>query len=127
MYSRQLTVFAQHLLIMFFSLYLMDNIFDLNSDNFDEYIKKGNVIVDFAASWCNPCVIMEPHLKEASKELRGRVKFGKVDVDSENELAMRFQVMSIPTTIFFKNGEQVNRHTGAMSKDLIIEKSEASF
>ncbi|OIO81330.1 thioredoxin [Candidatus Pacearchaeota archaeon CG1_02_32_132] len=88
----------------------------LNSKSFNEFIKKGNAIVDFYADWCGPCKIMAPHFEKASEQIKG-VKFGKVDVDGNQDLAQRFQVMSIPTTIFFKDGEQVDRHSGALSED----------
>ena len=102
-------------------------IIELNGENFDKHISKGNWVIDFWAEWCGPCKIMAPHFLEASKEFKGKVNFGKVDVDAENELAGRFQVMSIPTTIFFKDREQVNRAVGAMPKDAIVGQIKNSF
>jgi len=90
----------------------------LDSKNFDGFIESGNVVIDFYADWCGPCKIMEPHFRKAS-EANKNIRFAKVDVDGNQKIAGRFQVMSIPTTIFFKDGEQVDRHTGAMSfKDI---------
>jgi len=98
----------------------------LTEDNFDDFISSGNAIIDFYADWCGPCKIMAPHFEKASKEMK-EVKFGKVDVDAESNLAGRFQVMSIPTTIFFKDKEQVERHTGALSLDMIKGTAEEFF
>lgn len=98
----------------------------LNEDNFDEFISSGNVIVDFYADWCGPCKVMAPHFEKASEEM-SNVKFGKVDVDGNQDLAGRFQVMSIPTIIFFKNGEQTDRNTGAMRIEDIKERVKNNF
>ncbi|MDP4039221.1 MAG: thioredoxin [Candidatus Pacearchaeota archaeon] len=98
----------------------------LNSESFNDFIGKGNVVVDFYADWCGPCKVMAPHFEKASEEIE-EVKFAKVDVDNNQELAMRFGVMSIPTTIFFKNKEQVDRYTGAMRFEDIKERVEKSF
>ena len=98
------------------------NMIDLDKKNFNKFISDGIVVVDFWAAWCGPCKIMAPIFEEIANEMKGKVKFGKVDVDSESELAQRFQVMSIPTTIFFKDGEQVDRAVGAMPKEDLVEK-----
>lgn len=104
-----------------------ENITELTEKDFDKFIAKGKCVVDFWAAWCSPCLYMEPHFEAAAKELKGKVKFGKVDVDKEQGLASRFQVMSIPTTIFFRDKEQVNRTTGAMNKERIIEEIKRNF
>ncbi|MBS3091090.1 thioredoxin [Candidatus Pacearchaeota archaeon] len=104
-----------------------ENIIELTERNFDKTVAKGNWVIDFWAAWCGPCRIMGPHLREAAKELRGKVNFAKVNVEEENGLANRFQVMSIPTTMFFKDGEQANRAIGAMRKESIIKMAKDSF
>jgi thioredoxin 1 len=97
---------------------------NLTSKNFDDFISKGVCVVDFYADWCGPCKVVGPIVEELSGELKD-FNFGKVDIDKENELAQRFQVMSIPTMIFFKKNEQVDRFTGALSKEELAEKVEA--
>ena len=99
---------------------------ELNSGNFDEFISKGNCIVDFYAEWCGPCKMLGPEFKKASDEVNN-IKFGKINIDNESELAGRFQVMSIPTMIFFKDKEQVDRTNGAMSSNEIKKKLKANF
>ena len=96
----------------------MGEITALTEKDFDNFISDGNVIIDFYADWCGPCKIMGPEFIKAASHINN-VKFGKVNVEGNQDLAGRFQVMSIPTTIFFKNKEQVDRHTGALfEKDI---------
>lgn len=82
-------------------------------------------VVDFYASWCGPCRMLAPVLEELSGEFAGKVNVAKVDVDSEQELAMQFGVQSIPTLIFFKNGEAVDRVVGLASAQALRAKMTA--
>ena len=91
---------------------------ELVEKDFDHFVGKGDSVVDFYADWCGPCKMMEPHFKKAADKLT-KVKFGKVNVDKESDFAGRFNVMSIPTTIFFKDGEMVDSHTGGMGFEAI--------
>lgn len=91
---------------------------NLTSKNFDEFILNGKSVVDFHADWCGPCRILSPIVEKISNETND-AKFGKIDVDKESELAQRFQVMSIPTLIFFKDGGQVDRIIGISQKEEI--------
>ena len=102
-----------------------ENTTDLTTKDFDSKIKKGNWAVDFWAEWCGPCKIIGPLFDAAAKEMHGKVNFAKVDVDKETELSERFEVMSIPTLIFFKNGEVVDIVNGVISKEEIIAKAKA--
>ena len=103
------------------------NIKILDEESFDEFISKGNAVIDFYADWCGPCKVMAPEFESAASELASKVKFGKVDVDKNQGLAQRFQVMSIPTTILFKNKEQVERKSGALPKKYLLELAEKNF
>lgn len=93
------------------------NITELSSESFDKETAKGLWVVDFWASWCGPCKMIAPIVDELADEMKGKVHFGKVNVDSEGELAGRYEVMSIPTLIFFKDGEIVDRVVGVQEKE----------
>lgn len=93
----------------------------LTTENFDEVINGDKpVLVDFWATWCGPCQMMGPLVKELS-ETQDAVLVGKIDVDEEEELARRFRVMSIPTFALFKKGEMVDKAVGAMTKEKLSE------
>jgi thioredoxin 1 len=91
---------------------------ELSESDFDTFISKGDTVVDFYADWCGPCKMMEPHYKKAAEKY-SKVKFAKVNVDKESDLAGRFNVMSIPTTIVFRDGDMVDSHTGGMGLEAI--------
>ena len=98
------------------------NLIELNKKNFDKFVKENKVVVDFWAPWCGPCKIMEPIFNELSQEMKDKAKFGKVNVDEDLELAQRFNVMAIPTTIIFRDGQQADRFVGAISKAELVKK-----
>lgn len=98
------------------------NVSDLTSENFDKFIKEDKIVIDFWAPWCGPCKMMGPVFEEAAGEMKDKVKFGKVNVDDEGELAQRFQVMSIPTLIVFRDGEQIDRISGLVSKKDLVDR-----
>ena len=77
------------------------------------------VLLDFWASWCGPCRMLAPVVEELAGEFDGEVKFGKVNVDEQPELAMRYGVQSIPTLILFRGGEPVNASVGVVPEDSI--------
>ncbi len=89
---------------------------NITKDNFNSEIENGVVLVDFYADWCGPCKMISPILADLAKELDGEASIVKVDVDAESELAQRFDVMSIPTLILFKDGKPVGRKTGFFPK-----------
>ena len=79
----------------------------LNSENFEKEVLNSDkpVLVDFYADWCGPCKMMAPIIEEIAEELQGKAKVGKINVDENQELAMKYEVMSIPTLIIYKNGK----------------------
>lgn len=91
------------------------------TQNFEEEVLKSDktVLVDFWAAWCGPCQMIAPVIEEIAQEFEDIV-VGKVDVDSNSELAMKYSVLSIPTIYVFKNGEVVARHIGLASREEIV-------
>ncbi len=77
------------------------------------------VLVDFWAEWCGPCRMIAPVIEELAKEYGNRVKFLKLNVDENQDVAMKYQIYSIPTLLMFKNGEIIGQHIGATSKDVL--------
>ena len=81
----------------------------LTEENFDRVLKDNAVVaVDFWATWCGPCKMLAPVIEELASDFDGKAVIGKVDVDENESLAMRFGIMSIPTVLIFKNGEMVD-------------------
>ena len=91
----------------------------LNQNNFDNTVANGTALVDFYADWCGPCRMVSPIVDEIAEE-RSDITVGKVNVDDENALAMRYGVMSIPTLIVFKDGKERARIIGARPKAAIL-------
>ena len=93
------------------------------SANFDAEVLKSDmpVVVDFFATWCGPCKMFSPIFEEAAAELSEKAKAVKIDIDSQNELAEKYGVMSIPTFMIFKNGQPVQKSVGLISKEEILE------
>ena len=86
-----------------------------SKEGFDKALASGQlVMVDFWADWCGPCKMLAPVIDGLAESYEGKAIVGKVNVDHEQELAMRYGVMSIPTVIFFKDGEEVARKVGVM-------------
>jgi thioredoxin 1 len=89
---------------------------NLNKNDFDEKIKSGISMVDFWAEWCGPCRLAGPVVEEISEEYKDKLFVGKIDVDAEPDIAQKFGVMSIPTVILFKDGQEVGRQVGFAGK-----------
>ena len=93
---------------------------EINSQNFDSLIAGDQpVVLDFGATWCGPCQMVAPIIDELAKEYEGKVVIGKGDVDQDQDLLGRFGVRNIPTIIFVKGGEVVEKKVGAQSKDAL--------
>lgn len=93
----------------------------ITKDNFEEEVLNSAlpVLVDFWATWCGPCLMMAPLVEEFAKEQEGKVKVGKINVDEEPELAMKYGISSIPTLMVFKEGKLVNTSVGLRPKAAI--------
>jgi thioredoxin 1 len=98
----------------------------LSEKDFNKFVKSGDCIIDFWAEWCGPCKMIKPVFDEAAEKF-GKIKFGKVDVDNNIELAQSRMVMSVPALLFFKNGEEVERVVGFMSAGELAVKIEEVF
>ncbi len=97
---------------------------DIDDNNFEEEViessKEKPVIVDFWAPWCGPCLVLKPIMEQVSKEMKGKVKIVKLNVDENPETAERFEIMSIPSVKMFKNGKVVSEFFGARTKDFVV-------
>ena len=93
---------------------------------FKEYIASTStpIIIDFWAEWCSPCKQIAPILEELDSEYKESIQISKIDIDHNNGTTVQYDVRSIPTLLFFKNGENLGRTVGAISKQLIIDKLE---
>jgi len=99
---------------------------ELNASNFDDTIKNNEVVlVDFWAPWCGPCRMIAPIIDELAEEYEGKAVVAKVNTDEEQDIAIRYGIRSIPTILFFKNGELVDQMVGAASKDVFKQKLDA--
>src|SRR3989344_1371958 len=87
---------------------------ELSDGDFDSYTKKGFVLVDFFADWCMPCVMMSPVVDELAEKFEGKIKFAKVNVDENGDIAGKFEVRSIPNFVLMKDGKMVDQFVGAM-------------
>ena len=98
----------------------------ITDQNWEELIKNNSyVVMDFWAEWCGPCRAIGPFVEEAASEMVGKVLIGKVNIDENPQVTMKFAIKNIPTLIFIKNGEIVNKHVGALRKPDLMEKINA--
>jgi len=100
---------------------------EVTDSNFEKEVLQSDkpVLVDFWAEWCGPCRMVGPLVKEIGAEYEGRAVVGKVDVDSNPEISAKFGIRNIPTILYFKNGEVVDKQVGAVPKSVIASKLEA--
>jgi thioredoxin 1 len=101
---------------------MMGKYLELSASNFDETIKEGIVLVDFWAPWCGPCRMLAPVIEELAEDFDGKAKICKVNTDEEQDIAVKYGIRSIPTILFFKDGELVDQMVGASSKQVLADK-----
>ena len=100
----------------------------INSSEFSGLLQEDKLlVVDFFATWCGPCKKLSPTLDEVSEELGEQGNIVKVDVDESEDLAMNYGIRSVPTVLFFKNGQQVDKFVGALPKSEIVAKIQAQL
>ena len=105
----------------------MGDVLHFSHAAFEAHTRKGNWIIDFWAEWCGPCTIIGPEVEAAAGKLGGKVKVAKVNIDKEQDLAQLYDVMSIPTLLFIKDGEVVDRTVGVLEADEIVAKANEVF
>jgi thioredoxin 1 len=102
---------------------------EITDDNFESEVLQSDkpVLIDFWAVWCGPCKIIAPIVEELASEYNGKVKVGKLDVDSNQQTSIKYGVRSIPTLLVFKDGNVKETIIGAVPKKLIVEKLNAAL
>ena len=97
------------------------SVVNLNEKNFEEEVLKSDktVLIDFWAGWCGPCKMMSPVVDEIAEEMNGTVKVCKINIDEEQNLAVKYNVMSIPTFVVIKDGKEIGRTIGVQDKEEI--------
>ena len=97
------------------------NTVKLNDNNYDEVVSSGLTLVDVFADWCGPCKVISPIIDELSSDYQGQVVFGKLNVDESPEKTTELGIRNIPTILVYKDGQIVERNTGAVSKNQLKE------
>ena len=99
-----------------------DKVPELANSGFDNFIKQDVVLIDFYAEWCMPCLVMAPIIDELNEKFDGKIKFGKVNVGENPEIAQKFNISSIPNFTLLKKGKVINQFIGSMSSEEFEEK-----
>ncbi|MBE9467003.1 MAG: thioredoxin [Bacteroidetes bacterium] len=100
---------------------------EITDSNFDEMILKSDkpVVLDFWAEWCGPCRMVGPIVEELAEDYKGKAIIGKVDVDSNPNISLKYGIRNIPTILFIKNGEIADKQVGAVPKNVLASKLDA--
>lgn len=101
----------------------MGNAIHITDASFEQEVLQSNVpvLIDFWAAWCGPCRMIAPTVEELAVEYQGKAKIGKIDVDNNPQIAMKYGIRSIPALLIFKNGQVVNNIVGAVPKSKLVE------
>jgi thioredoxin 1 len=99
-----------------------NNNLEISQNEFSEIVKHPLTVVDFFAEWCMPCLMLAPVIEDLASAYGEKIKFAKMNIDDNSEIAKKFNVMSIPTLIVFKHGKEVERITGALPQEVLEEK-----
>ncbi len=100
----------------------MTEVLELTNNDFEDFIKEGAVVIDFYAEWCMPCMMMVPIIEEMNEKFKGKIKFAKVNIEENQEIAKKFNISSIPNFIFLKDGKVVENFVGGLSSEDFEEK-----
>ncbi len=99
---------------------------ELTNDNYEEIVNSGKpAVIDFWATWCGPCRKVSPIIDELADTYAGKVNIAKCDTEENDDITAKFSIMNIPTVLFFKNGEIVDKQIGAAPKQVYVDKIEA--
>lgn len=107
---------------MFFRMFMVEYACELTTNEFNEFIREGLVLIDFFADWCMPCMMMLPIIEDVAKEFEGKIKIAKLNAGEYPEIADKYGVNSIPNFTIFKDGQVLEQFTGAVSQDELEEK-----
>jgi len=105
-----------------FMVFIKKMVEELTNGEFEEFIKKGTVLIDFFADWCMPCMMMAPVVEELSEKFKGKIKIGKVNIEDNQALAQKYNVSSIPNFIVLQEGKVVEQFVGGMSEEDLEDK-----
>lgn len=102
---------------------------EITDSNFDELVMRSDkaVLLDFGAAWCGPCRTIAPLVDELAKDYEGRAVVGKIDVDLNPQVSVKYGVRNLPTILYFKNGEVVDKQVGAVPKSVLAKKLDAQL
>ncbi len=105
-----------------------DNAVEINDEEFEEFINKNPaVVIDCWAPWCGPCRMVGPIIDELAGEMKGKVAFAKLNVDNNRDTSQKYRIMSIPTLLYFKDGELKGQSVGAMPKEMLEKEIEKNL